>query len=163
MPRYHALAASGRNDEKRPQPLPRVIKAAIESMVYGKPGDADARPLELTEAARDAGIAALTLRRWADKPQGRAYLLATRRAFLSELLGSNPGALKRVRDESKNGMCVVASVRQIEEMAGADDAIRRNGPPQQAGVTVRIINNVQGSAAPAGPIVDVTPNRPAPD
>jgi len=148
------IAASGRYDQRRPRPIPVAVKDAIALMVVGRADDVDARPLDVVEAAKAVGMTCFVLRRHLDKPHVRAALLAERRRFLAEIVASNPAALKRVRDESRNGMVTVAAARQLEEMNAAECS-SRGSPDLQPGVTIRII-----SPPAAPPMVDVTPNRP---
>ena len=61
------------------------------------------------------------MRRYLDRPEVRALLLAERRAFRTAICGGNKGALLRVRETARNGMAVVAAVRALEELEGSRD------------------------------------------
>ena len=53
------------------------------------------------------------------------FLRDYKRAVLEEINLRNPEALRKVRDESANGMAVVASVRQLEIMQNGDELEHR--------------------------------------
>jgi hypothetical protein len=145
---HHPIATSGPREPAKPQPIPKAIRAAIELMICGRPDDINAAPLSMIEACAASGIKPYVMRRALDKPRVIAYLRSERRAFREAICCGNEAALKRVRDESQNGMVTVASVRALEGIADADTA----SPGQvSAGVTIRIIN------APRP--IDVTPSR----
>jgi hypothetical protein len=118
-------------------------------MVYGRPDDEDAKPLDFIEAAKDCDIRPDVMRRWLDRAQVRAYLLAERRNFRAAICAGNEGALQRIRDKSANGMAVVASVRALEQLD--EEATARPTNPQTPGVTIRIVH------LPAPPPLDRTP------
>jgi hypothetical protein len=106
-----------------------------------------------TTAAAAVGLATRTLKRYLDRGSVRAVLLRERRIFRAAINGGNELALKRVRDRSKNGMCVVASVRQLEAMAVADGGRDVSAP--SPGVTIVI----RHAAVPEQTIIDATPQR----
>ena len=153
-------SSAPREPDRRPRPIPRKVRQAIELLVYGKPDDEDCKPVDLVTAANEVGLRPYVLRRYLDRGNVRAALLRERRAFRAAICGANELALKRVRDNSANGMCVVASVRQLEAM-DADDGGRSVHAPTP-GIVIKIINQ---SAPPvdAGNVIDVTPApKPAP-
>ena len=90
-------------------------------MVYGHPDDADCRAFTFIEAADAMGIKPDVMRRYLDRPDVRALLLAERRAFRAAICGGNEGALLRVRETAQNGMAVVAAVRALEELEAPRD------------------------------------------
>jgi hypothetical protein len=83
---------------KRPQPIPPKLREAIGLMVYGHPDDPDCRAFTFIEAAHETGIKPDVMRRYLDRPEVRALLLAERRAFRAAICGGNEGALLRVRE-----------------------------------------------------------------
>jgi hypothetical protein len=159
MPITHPIATAGaREPVDRPRPIPRAVRQAIALMVVGREDDENCAPLDIVAAAREVGMRPHVLRRYFDRPAVRALIRRERRAFREMLCGSNEAALKRVRDQSKNGMVTVAAVRALEQM-DADDS-GRNADAPAPGVTIKIINQV---AAPTpSPMIDVTPPRTAP-
>jgi hypothetical protein len=115
MPANAPLTAAGSRDpdKQRPRPIPRKVREACDLMVYGRPDDEDCKPLDFIEAAKECGVAPDIMRRWLDRAQVRAYLLASRRTFREAICAGNEGALQRIRDKSPNGMAVIASVREF--------------------------------------------------
>jgi hypothetical protein len=151
MPANPPLTAAGARDpqKQRPQPIPRKVRSALDLMVYGMPDDEDCRPLDFSEAARECGVAPDIMRRWLDRANVRAYLLAARRTFRAAICAGNEGALQRIRDKSANGMAVVASVRALEQLDEETNARPTNS--QTPGITI-----VVRTVAPPPPI-DRTP------
>src|SRR5258706_15530499 len=117
MPTIHPIAASGSREAKKPAPVPKKVKTAIEIMVRGRPDDEDAKPVDFVEAAKLAGVEAWVVRQWIDRAEGRKFLAAERRAFREAVCAGNELALKRVRDTSENGMAVIGSVRALEDIS----------------------------------------------
>jgi hypothetical protein len=105
-------------------------------MVFGKIDDPDCKPLNFIEAAKLAGIKPDVMRRWLDRAEVRALLRSERRAFREAICAGNEAALQRVRDESANGMCVVAAVRSLEQIS--EDPHGR-GVQESRHVTINII------------------------
>ena len=116
-------------------------------MVYGRLDDPDCTPLDFITAARECGIRPDHMRRYLDRPQVRALLMAERRAFRLVICASNEATLLDVRNNSANGMARLAAVRQLEQLEDTDAGAR---PSSSAGITIKFIN------APA-PAIDVTP------
>jgi hypothetical protein len=165
MPQTHPLTASGSRDLKRPRRIPQDVRDAIRLMVYGRPDDPDCAPIGFIEAAKDCGIKPDVMRRYLDRGDVRALLLAERRAFRTAICASNELALLKVRDTSANGMCVVASVRQLEELNCEQPGGARGGMPQQAGFVIQIVNYappapIAGPASPSLTIIDASPSPP---
>jgi hypothetical protein len=133
-----ALTASGPRELKRARPIPAKVRTAVDIMVFGKPDDENCAPIGFVEAASIAGIAADQMRRYLDRADVRKLILDRRKTFREALCSGNELALKRQRDLSKNGMVVVAAVRQLEEMGGPDNV--RNGNQATAGISIRILN-----------------------
>jgi hypothetical protein len=117
MPTNPPLTASGRREPARPRSLRRNVREAIGYMVFGRLDDPDCAPLNFIEAAKLAGIKPDVMRRWLDRAPVRALLRSERRAFREAIRAGNEAALQRVRDESANGMCVVAAVRGLEQIS----------------------------------------------
>jgi hypothetical protein len=129
MPVLPPIRSSASRELKRPQPMPAKLREAICLMVYGHPDDIDCRALSFIEAAQETRIKPDVMRRYLDRPDVRALLLAERRAFRAAVCGGNEGALLRVRETAQNGMAVVAAVRALEEL---------ENPRQGSGVTVNV-------------------------
>jgi hypothetical protein len=129
---------------KRPRPIPPKLREAIGLMVYGHPDDPDCRAFTFIEAAHETGIKPDVMRRYLDRPDVRALLLAERRAFRAAICGGNEGALLRVRETAQNGMAVVAAVRALEELETP-----RHGP----GVSVTVNNATAVGAFKPGYII----------
>lgn len=163
MPANAPLTAAGSRDpdKQRPRPIPRKVREACDLMVFGRPDDEDCKPLDFIEAAKECGVAPDIMRRWLDRSQVRAYLLASRRTFREAICAGNEGALQRIRDKSPNGMAVIASVRALENLDD-ETAARALDPKAQPGVTIRVVTIVQQGAPGAPPTtIDITPPRPA--
>ena len=155
-----ALTASGSRDPaKRPRPVPKQIREMIVLMVYGQPDDPDGRPLDFIEAAKRCEVKPDVARRWLDRPEVRAFLHAERRAFREAICCGNESALKRVRDKSENGMCVVASVRTLENLNEEASAPGR-GVPIAPGFQIVIMVPPPPQVPLGSPAIDVTPARP---
>jgi hypothetical protein len=152
MPSNPPLTASGTRELKQPRPIPRVVRDAITLMVCGKLDDPDCKALGFIEAAKLSGIKPDLMRKYLDRADVRVLLRSQRRVFREAICAGNEGALKRVRDTSANGMCVVASVRALEQIEAVDDA--RPSGPMTAGITIVI----RPADPPAAPMVDVTPH-----
>jgi hypothetical protein len=164
MPENPPLTAAGPRDpqKQRPRPIPSNVRQACGLMVYGRDDDPDCKPLDMIEAAKAVGMKPDVFRRWLDRSNVRAYLMAERRTFRSAVCAGNEAALKRVRDDSPNGMAVVASVRALEQIDEEGPTGRPHDPNQQPGVTIRIVNVVQQPAPPTtAPMIDITP-QPSP-
>jgi hypothetical protein len=152
MPDHPPIASSApREPNRRPQPIPAKVRAAVRAMVWGADDDPDAKPLNLVDAAKAAGIAGYVLRRYLDRPGVIAFLRSERRVFREAICAGNEGALRTIRDGAANTMSRVAAIRQLEQMEAEEDA-RPTGNP--AGLTIRIV--AAGAPEPP-PVVDVTP------
>jgi hypothetical protein len=137
MPSNPPLTASGSRELKRPRPIPKVVRDAVNLMVFGRLDDPDCAPLNFIEAAKIAGIKPDVMRRWLDRAEIRALLRSERRAFREAICAGNEAALQRVRDKSANGMCVVASVRALEQIG--DDPHSRGVAPESPHITINIV------------------------
>ncbi len=146
MPANPPLMASGSRELKRPRPIRKVVRDAIMLMVYGKMDDPDCKPLDFVEAAKIAEIKPDVMRRYLDRAEVRALLRSERRVFRDAICAGNEGALKRVRDTSANGMCVVAAVRGLEQIEA--EATARPTGTITPGIVIRII---QQPAQPLSP------------
>jgi hypothetical protein len=138
--------------------VPVKVKTAIAYMLEQK--------ADLVAAAQHAGIAPVELRRYMGKPQVRRYALEQRQIALEVFCAGSPAALTRVRDESENGMAVVASVKAGEQLRVG--AIEAEGAMQrrQPGLTVVVLPPLGSTGeaqvafqAPSTrpPMLDVTP------
>jgi hypothetical protein len=162
MPENPPLTVAGPRDphKQRARPIPANVRQACGLMVYGRDDDPDCKPLDMIEAAKTAGVKPDVFRRWLDRSNVRAYLMAERRTFRSAVCAGNEAALKRVRDDSPNGMAVVASVRALEQIDEEGQTGRPHDP--KPGVTIRIVNVVQQAPAPsAAPMIEINP-QPSP-
>jgi hypothetical protein len=161
MPTHVPIAAVGsREPDKRPQPIPAKVRAAVLLMVYGREDDEDCKPLDLVEAAQTAGMKPSTMRKYLTRPSVMSLIRAERKAFREAVCCGNEAALKRVRDKSANGMVTVAAVRALQELDSDEHA--RPSANVSCGVVIRVINSTPNTALPA-PMVDVTPIAPATD
>jgi hypothetical protein len=158
MVQINPLTASGSRELKRPRRIPANVRDAVRLMVYGRPDDADMAPIGFIDAAKDCGIKPDVMRRYLDRADVRALLLAERRTFRATICGSNELALLRVRNTAANSMAVVASVRALEELDEGSANGARSGIPQQPGFVIQIVN--QAPAAP-GFTIEHVPIEPA--
>jgi hypothetical protein len=154
MPTIPPLTASGSRELKRPRPIPKVVRDAVNLMVFGRLDDFDCKPLNFIEAAKLAGIKPDVMRRWLDRADVRALLRSERRAFREAICAGNEAALQRVRDKSANGMVTVAAVRALEQIDDAEPY--RRSAHENPHVTIRILN-VQPSPAPEPVTIDTKP------
>jgi hypothetical protein len=152
---YPLATAGPREPEKRPRPIPKVVKEACLLMIYGDVDDEESVPVDLISAAKSVGMRPATLRRYLARPQVIGFLRAERRSFREAICAGNEAALQRVRDggQHSNPMARVAAVRALEQFEDAEQG-RGLVPGRQeiAGLTIRIINQ-----APSPPPIDVTP------
>jgi len=156
MPDNPPLSAAGaREPEKRPRPIPRAVRDAINLMVFGKMDDADCAPLDFIEAAKLSGIKPDVMRRYLDRPSVRALLRAERRAFRDAICAGNELALRKVRDQSRNGMASIAAVRALEQLDEQDHGRPGDSDKQMPGLTI-IIEQPQHPAPVT--TIDVTPH-----
>jgi hypothetical protein len=158
MPANPPLTAAGSREpqKQRPRQLPANVRQACGLMVYGRDDDEDCKPLDMIEAAKAAGMKPDVLRRWLDRANVRAYLMAERRTFRAAICAGNEGALQRIRDKSANGMAVVASVRALEQLDEETNA-RPLDPKAQPGITIRIVH--LPATTPPAPIDRTPPPR----
>jgi hypothetical protein len=130
-------AAGAREPTKRPKPIPVKVKDAIRLMVLGRLDDSDCQPLDFIAAARECGIKPDVMRRYLDRPQVRALLMAERRAFRAAICASNEAALLDIRNNAVNAMARIGAIRQLEQMDEADTSARPGAMRQQLpGMTV---------------------------
>jgi len=112
--------------------VPERVRAAAEILAT-TPGAPDYAAIAAKVGYRDAHM----LRRALALPQSIRYLREHKRQVLEAINAFNPEALRKVRDESANGMAVVQAVRALEGLDDADDAMHR-APRQAAGITIVI-------------------------
>jgi hypothetical protein len=162
MPLNLPIAASGSRapDKQRPRPLPKHVREMVRLMVYGLPGDDDARPLDFIEAGKLAGIKPDIARKWLDRPETRMFLRAERRAYREAICAGNEGALKRLRDGAPNSMVQLNAVRTLEDLSSTEEA-RPAGRQPIPGLVIQIIGGP--SRQTGGPEIDVTPSRDEPE
>jgi hypothetical protein len=155
---YPLAAAGAREPDKRPRPIPKVVKEACLLMIYGDVDDEEASPIDFISAAKAVGMRPATLRRYLTRPAVIGFLRGERRAFREAVCAGNEAALQRVRDgdQHSNPMARIAAVRALENMDGADQA--RPGEQPVAGIVIRILNQV--SPPVELPMLDVTPSEP---
>src|SRR6516164_5230040 len=108
-----ASSAPRQPDRQRPRPIPADVKAVIHLMVWGDDANPDALPLDLIAACAVAGVQPYRMRRYLDRPSVIAHLRAEHRKFREVVCCGNTAALRKVRNESQNGLAVVASVRAL--------------------------------------------------
>jgi hypothetical protein len=163
MPTNYPLASAGvREPDKRPRPIPKIVKDACLLMIYGDPDDEDGTPVDFVSAAKAVGMQAATLRKYLTRPQVIAFLRAERRAFREAVCAGNEAALQRVRDgdQHANPMARVAAVRALEALDEADTSAKGGATRQQIpGMTV--VLNV-GVVPPQPLTVDHDPRLPRP-
>ena len=150
MPIVPPLTSSAGRELKRPRPIPKPVYDAMRLMIYGRPSDPDGRPLTFTEV----GVKADVMRRYLDRPAVIALLRRERRAYREALCGGNEGALRAIRDASKNDMARVAAVRQLETM-NAEEAGGSTGEGSPQSFSINIISRspdpvtIEGRTIPA--------------
>jgi hypothetical protein len=129
------LTASGSRDpDKRPRPVPKQVRDVIVLMVRGHPDDPD-KSLDFIEAGKLCGIKPDVMRRWLDRVEVRSLLRAERRAWRMAICAGNESALRKVRDNSANGMVVVNAVRTLEQV---DEEHARAATGVQPGLVIVI-------------------------
>ncbi|WP_315729130.1 hypothetical protein [Bradyrhizobium sp. SZCCHNS2015] len=153
------LTATGPG-QKRPQPIPAKVKDALRLMVYGRLDDEDCQPLDFIAAAKECDVKPDVMRRYLDRPNVRAFLLAERRAFRAAICASNEAALLDVRDHSKNGLARIAAVRQLETMEIADNETHAPGRQALPGLVVHVTVPVMNGPTP--PAIEHDPQLPRP-
>jgi len=137
MPDNPPLAASRRYEQKRPRPIPKKVRQAIELMVFGQIDDVDCRPLDFVEAARTVGMRPHVLRRYLDRPAVIALIRSERRAFCEILCCQNEAALQKIRDTAANTMSRVAAIRELQAISA--ETVVRPSPSGSPGLVIRII------------------------
>jgi hypothetical protein len=140
---------------KREPVVPRRVKAAITYMLEQKP--------DLQAAAAHPGMSTYELRREMGKPHVRRYALAERKFALDAFCLGSPAALAKVRDQSENGMAVVAAVKAGELLQQGALAAEATAQRRQPGLQIVIVADdgskrvVCGPPEPPMPLLDVTP------
>lgn len=154
---FPLASAGSREPDKRPRPIPKVVKEACLLMIYGDVDDEEAAPVDFISAAKAVGMRPATLRRYLTRPQVIGFLRGERRAFREAVCAGNEAALQRVRDgdQHSNPMARIAAVRALEHMDDAEQA-RPGGALQLPGLVIQLNCN----PAPAGKVVDITPSEP---
>jgi hypothetical protein len=139
------VSSAARQPEKRPRPIPTLVKTAIKLMIHG--GD-DGVPLALIDAAKAVQLQPATLRRYFDRPSVVSLLRAERRAFIATLIAGNPAALAVIRDDREgNQMAKVRAIDALEAM-GEEDPRRRSAQDSTPFMTIRIITPPAATPAP---------------
>jgi hypothetical protein len=153
MPAIAPIRASAR-EVKRERPIPKAVRLACHLMIYGDDAAADdAPPLSFVAAAKLAGIAPYTLRRWLDKPAVIALIRSERAIFRRALCAGNELALAKIRDYGQNDAARVRSVLALEAI---DDAETTHGRVE--GNTPGIVISIISAPEPARPVtIDAMP------
>jgi hypothetical protein len=103
------------------------------------------------------------LRREMKKPHVRRYALAERQIALEAFCLGSPAALAKVRDQSENGMAVVAAAKAGELLQQGALAAEATAQKRQPGLQIVIVADdgskrvVCGPPDPPVPMLDVTP------
>jgi hypothetical protein len=142
-----ASSAPRQPDRQRARPIPADVKRAIHLMTWGDDANPDALPLDLIAACAGAGVKPYRMRRYLDRPAVIAHLRAEHTKFRECICAGNAAALRKVRNESLNGLAVVASVRAL---AGMQAAEAERADATSPGITLRIVHE---TPAP----IDITP------
>jgi hypothetical protein len=146
----------GRSRDHGPRSASRALvlgsaKPAL-SMLQVKP--------DLVEAARHAGMPAHELRREMGKAHVRRYSLEQRQLALEAFCLGSSAALAKVRDESENGMAIVASVKAGEQLRiGAVEA-EASAQKRAPGLSIVILQPATGErhvAYQPPPLLDIVP------
>jgi hypothetical protein len=139
--------------------VPRRVREAVRFMLEVKP--------DIVAAALHAGLPAHELRREMGRSHVRRFSLEQRQLKLEEFCLGSPAALAKVRDESPNGLAVVASVKAGELLrVGALEA-EAASQKRTPGLSIVILQPSDGSRQvayqppPMMPVLDVTPAREA--
>lgn len=143
------IAASGRELNGPPRPIPRAVKASIVMMVH--------EAVDFIVAAKAHDLRPDTLRRWLHRPEVAAFVREERRAYRLAISCGNEHALAEVRDNREgNQMARVAATKAIHEI-DHEETTRGAGDQMTAGITIQIVH----VPPDAGSMVDVTP-KPVP-
>jgi hypothetical protein len=138
---------------KREPIVPARVKAAVAFMLEQKP--------DLPAAAAHAGMRTSELRREMGKAHVRRYALAERQIALEAFCLGSPAALAKVRDQSENGMAVVAAVKAGELLKEgaleAEAATQKRAPGLQIVIVQRDGSQEFVPMSPAVPMLDVSP------
>jgi hypothetical protein len=139
-----------RNPDFAPSISPQV-KRAIQYMVDTK--------ADIVAAAAHAGMKHYELRRQLGKPHVRQYGFAQRQVAIEAFCLGSPAALSKVRDESENGMAVVAAVKAGEMLKigaiEAEAAGQRRAPGLQIVIVQRDGSQELVPMSPSMPMLDV--------
>jgi hypothetical protein len=155
MPTSQPVCASGSHEVRRPKPIPVKVREACLAMIYGRPDDDDAVPLDFIQAAKFVGIRANILRKWLHKPAVVALIRRERTAFRTAICAANEYALKKVRDTSRNPMGVCAAVRGLEQIS--DDPHSRGVAPESPHITINIVPPPASLPSPAMKTIEHSP------
>jgi hypothetical protein len=143
------------NAKKREPVVPKRVKVAVAFLIEER--------ADLQAAAAHAGISTYELRREMGKPRVRRYALAERQIALEAFCLGSPAALARVRDQSENGMAVVAAVKAGEFLKEGALEAEASTQKRQPGLQIVIVADdgskrvVYGPPEPPMPLLDVTP------
>jgi hypothetical protein len=154
----HAPLTAAGDRQKRPQPVAKNVRDAIKLMVFGRLDDPGCKPLDFIAAARECGIKPDVMRRYLDRPQVRALLMAERRAFRAAICASNEAALLDIRNNAVNAMARIGAIRQLEQMETTDAEVHSPGRQVLPGLIVQI-NAVLPHVQPA-PMIEHDPTVP---
>jgi hypothetical protein len=140
--------------EKKPDKRERVmgrLRHALDLMIWG---DETGKPLDYPDAGRAMNISTRSMRKALERPAVRRYLQEQKQVLRACLSAKSLWHLGEIASQRSNMNAAVNAVRTIDE--GNPEAIKPPGSPS-VGVTIKIVNVVQGPPQPAGTIIDVTP------
>jgi hypothetical protein len=142
----------------RRESIPQRVKVAIAFLLEQKN--------DLAAAALHAGMDLRELKRAMGLPQVRRYSLEQRQIALEAFCLGSPAALTKVRDESENGMAVVASIKAGEQLRigaiEAEAAAKQRMPGLQIVLIQKDGSREQVPMTPSVPMLDVTAAEPVP-
>jgi hypothetical protein len=150
------MRASGPREPAKPRPVPTKIREACLMMIFGRPDDENAVPIDFVAAAKLVGLRPVIMRKWLHKPAVVALIRRERAAFRQAICAANEYALRKVRDTSENGMAIIGSVRALQELD--ETASPRHAEQENRHLTIRIV----GNAPPAGPTPVIIDHEPQP-
>jgi hypothetical protein len=155
MPTSQPICASGSHEVRRPKPIPVKVREACLAMIYGRPDDDNAVPLDFVAAARFVGIRPNILRKWLHKPAVMALIRRERAAYRVACCAANEYRLKKVADTSANGMAIIGACNALEGL-DADNSPHRQIEPVSPHITI-VIRQPDVAPAPAMQTIEHTP------
>jgi hypothetical protein len=134
-----------RQAERRsaPRAVSGKLKDACLLLIFG---DADGKPLEYDECARQAGLSTRAMRLALGKAHVRRFLRDQRALLVASYAANNPLHVAQLRAASTNQMVRLAAARELENMAGAVEVT--NARTMTAGVTIVLTQPQQAPTPP---------------